>query len=91
MEAYLEINYELVFQRKEGHNFSYHVPKRPTILKQFSFDISKFKFQNRLKQKISGFGFFFLDKRVCRSQTPKKCANIIADSESFKRYGDFGT
>ena len=27
MEAFLEINYELVFQRKEGHIFSYH-PKK---------------------------------------------------------------
>ena len=37
MEAFLEINYELVFQRKEGHIFSYHVPKRPKVLKKIEF------------------------------------------------------
>ena len=34
MEALLEINDENVFQRNEGQIFSYHVPKRPTILKK---------------------------------------------------------
>jgi hypothetical protein len=43
MEAFLKINYELVFQRKGG------------------------------------------------AQPPKRCANIIADFETFKRYGDFDT
>ena len=37
MKAILEINYELVFQRKEGHIFSYHVPKRPKVLKKIDF------------------------------------------------------
>ena len=27
MEVFLKIYYELIFQRKEGHIFSYHVPK----------------------------------------------------------------
>ena len=31
MEAFIEINYELVFQRKEGHILSQHVPKRPKV------------------------------------------------------------
>jgi hypothetical protein len=37
MEAFLEINYELVFQRKEGQIFSNHVPKRPTVLTKIDF------------------------------------------------------
>ena len=59
MEAFLEINYELVFQRRKGHIFSYHVPKRPKVLKKLTFDISKFKFQNGLEQKTSKKNFFF--------------------------------
>ena len=31
-EAFLEISYEFVFQRKEGHIISYHVPKRPELV-----------------------------------------------------------
>ena len=37
MEAYLEINYELVFQIKEVHIFSYHVPEIPEVLKKIDF------------------------------------------------------
>jgi hypothetical protein len=37
MEAFLEIYFELVFQRKEEHIFSYHVPKKPTVLKKINF------------------------------------------------------
>ena len=36
MEAFLEINNELFFRSKEGHIYSYHVPKRP-FLKKIDF------------------------------------------------------
>ena len=45
MEAFLEIIYELIFQRNEGHIFPYHVSKRPTVKKN-TFDVAKIKFQN---------------------------------------------
>ena len=41
MEACPQMKYELVVQRKEGHNFSYHVPKRPTVEKKIDFGYSK--------------------------------------------------
>ena len=37
LEAFLEIIYGLVFQRKEGHTFSYNAPKRPKDLKKIDF------------------------------------------------------
>ena len=37
MEAFLKIDYKIVFQRKGGHIFSYHVPKRPKNLKKIDF------------------------------------------------------
>ena len=49
MEAFLKNNYEFVFQRKEGHIFSYNVPKNQQFLGKLTFDILKFKFQNGLK------------------------------------------
>ena len=36
-EDFLEINYEIVVQRKEGHIFLYHVPKRPKVFKKIDF------------------------------------------------------
>ena len=46
MEACLEIKYELGFQRKEGHIFSYHVPKRQKSFEEnllLIFQSSSFK------------------------------------------------
>jgi hypothetical protein len=37
IEAFLEINYELVLQRKEEHIFSYHVPKRTKVYRKIDF------------------------------------------------------
>ena len=37
MEACSPMSYELVVQRKEGHNLIYHVPKRPKFLKKSDF------------------------------------------------------
>ena len=57
MEACLQMSYALVVQRKEGHILLYHVPERPK--KIYLKQISKFKFQYRLKQKTN-FCFPFL-------------------------------
>ena len=57
MEACLQMSYVLLVQRKEGHILLYHVPERPN--KIYFKQISKFKFQNRLKQKTN-FCFPFL-------------------------------
>ena len=90
-EAFLEINYELVFQRKEGHIFSYHVPKRPKVLKKTDF--SYFKVQVSKWTQIENFQIlgFLETKRSVGAKPQKNFANIIADSETFKRYGDFDT
>ena len=37
MEACLQMSYELVFQRKKGHIFSYHVPKQLNVLQKVYF------------------------------------------------------
>ena len=47
MEACPQMKYELVVQRKEGYIFSYHVQKDQKFKRKFTFDIPKFKFQNR--------------------------------------------
>ena len=60
MEAFLEINYELVFQRKEEQIILYHVPKRPIVLKKIDFWY--FKVQVSKWTWIENFqilGFFF--------------------------------
>ena len=86
MEAFLEINYELVFQRKEGH-----VPKRPKVLKKIDFWY--FKVQVSKLTRIENFQIlgFFETNRSVGAKPLKRWANIIADSETFKRYGDFDT
>ena len=90
MEAFLEINYELVFQRKEGHIFSYHVQKRPKVKKNdfwyFKVQVSKWTWIENFQ--IVGFSE---KNRSVGAKPGKRCANIIADSETFKRYGDFDT
>ena len=91
MEDFLENIYELVFQRKEGHVFSKHVPKRPKVLKKIYF----WYFEDQVS-KLTGIenfqilGFFETNKSV-GAKPPKRLANIIADYETFKRYGDFDT
>ena len=51
MEACPQMKYEFVVQRKEEHNFSYHVSKRPKKFKRkMTFEIPKFKLLNRLEQ-----------------------------------------
>ena len=88
MEVFLKINYELIFQRKEGHMFSYQVPKRPKVLKKIYFWY--FKVQVSKWTRIENFQVLgcFETSRSVGAKPQKRCANIIADSESFKRYGD---
>ena len=47
MKACPQINHKLVIPRKEGHNFSYHVPKRPKVKKKIYFLYSKAKISKR--------------------------------------------
>ena len=37
MEAYPQMSFELIVQRKEVHILSYHVPKKPQIFKKITF------------------------------------------------------
>ena len=91
MKAFLEINYELDFQRKEGHIFSWHVPKRPQVLKKIYFWYFKAQVSKWTQIENSHSLGFFGTNRSVGAKPQKIGANIIADSESFKRYGDFGT
>ena len=91
MEAFLEINYEFVFQRKEGHIFSYHVPKQPKVLKKIYFWY--FKVQVSKWTRIENFQIldFCETNRSVGAKPQKRCANFIEDSETFQRYGDVDT
>ena len=87
MEAFLKINYEFVFQRQEGHIFSYHYPKRPKVLKKINFwyfkvQVSKWTV---IKKNFQILGFFETNRSV-GAKPQKRCANIIADSETFQRH-----
>ena len=89
MEAFLEINYELVFQRKEGHLFI-TCPKKTDSLKKidFLFQSSSSKIDSNRNFQLLGF---FETNGSVGAKPPKRCENIIADSETFKRYRDFDT
>ena len=88
MEACPQMNW-LSKERKDSsfHNMS---QKDQKLKRKLTFDIPKFKFQNGLECKTSIFRLFW-DKQACRRKPLNKCANIIADSETFKRYVDFDT
>ena len=77
-------------QRKEGNIFLYHFQKDQRCWGKFTFNISKFKFQNGLKQKLNLFELFYTNGSV-GAKPPKKCANIIADYKPCHQYEDFGT
>ena len=47
MEACLQMTYELVVQRKEGHVFLYHVSKRLKMLKKIDFSYIKVQVSKR--------------------------------------------
>ena len=76
MEACPQMKYELVVQRKEGHNFSYHVPKRPKVEKKIDFWNSKVKFQNGLEQKTSN-GWAFLRQTGLWEPNPPKNVQVF--------------
>ena len=101
------MKYELVVQKKKGHNFSYHIPKKTKLKRKLTFDIpiwnfqidflystlefQKFKFQNGLKQKTSNSWAFLRQTGLWEPNLPKKVQVIFADSEPCERCGDFGT
>ena len=74
MEAYPQMKFELVFQQKELHIFSYHVPKRTKSLKKNWLLI--FNFKKRLEQPTS-ISWAFWDKQVCESLTPPKNVQVF--------------
>ena len=76
MEAFLEINYELVFQWKEEHIFSCHVSKKPKVLKKIDFwyfkvQVSKWTWIENFKI----LGFFETNRSV--GAKPEKGVQII--------------
>ena len=76
---------------KERKDTAFHImPKKDQQFKRkLTFDISKFQFQNGLEQKTSKCVFFFLNtNRSVGAKPQKRCANIMADSETFKQYRD---
>ena len=77
---------------KERKDTSCHImsQKNQKLKRKFTFDIPKFKFQNRLEQKTSNF-WAFLRQTGLFEPNNQKCASIFADSECCKQCGDFGT
>ena len=80
----------LFSKERKGTSFHNISHKDQKFERKFTFDISKFKFQFDSNRKFQILGFFET-KRSVGTKPPKKCANIIADSETVKRYGDFDT
>ena len=64
--------------------------KDQKLKRKLNFDIPQFKFLNGLQQETFISLLLFWDKYVCGSLNPKKCSNILANSESCKQFGDFG-
>ena len=86
----LPIN-ELVVHRKEGHNWSYHVPKRPTVKKKSHFWCTIFKFQNKLEQKTSNLWAFLRQTVLWEPNRQEMCKYFFRHSESCEQCGDIGT
>ena len=76
---------------KEKKDTSFHImsQKDQKLKRKLTFDITKFKFQNELEWTTSFFFGFFETNRPVGAKPLNKFANIIADSETFKQYGDF--
>ena len=55
------------------------------------FGYSKVQVSKRTRMENFHFLGFFETNRPVGAKPLNKCANIIADSETFKRYGDFDT
>ena len=71
MEACPQMKFKLVVQRKEGHIFSYHVPKRPKAQNKIDFWYSKVQVSKRTWMENFNFCWLFWDKQVCGSPPPK--------------------
>ena len=85
------MNYDLVFQSKQGPICSYNILKIPKVKKKNTLDLSKSKFQNGLKPKTYIFGYFLRQTATLQPNPQKMCQNIFADSERCIKYGDLST
>ena len=65
MKTCPQMKYEYVVQRKEGHNVSYHVPKRQNVEKKINIWYSKVQISKRTRTENLHLLGFFLDKQVC--------------------------
>ena len=83
--------YELVVQRKDGHIFAYHVPKRPTTSRKLTFDIPKFKFQSGLVHTTSNLWAFLRQTGLWEPNPQNNVQESFADYESCEQCRDFGT
>ena len=83
------MNYDLVFQTKQGPIFSYH------ILIIFFFFCKKLTFDSLRASLKTGFKnkwwVCFEPSCSVAAELQKKCANNMADSEPCTKYRDFGT
>ena len=90
-----KLSYKLIMNwfSKERKGTSFHIisQKKPTVLKKIDFWY--FKVQVSKWTRIENFQilFFFETNRSVGAKPPKRCANITANSEPFKQYGDVGT
>ena len=76
MEACPAMKYELVVQIKEGHHFSYNVPKKPKVEKKIYFWYSKVQVSKRTQQKTSNF-WAFLRQTGLWEPNPQKYVQIF--------------
>ena len=90
VKACPNINYDLVFHRKEGQILSFNVPKISTVLNKNGFNWSKFKFQNGLKLRTYIYWTCW-DKPLGYSQTPKKVCKYYCRIWTVYKNGNFGT
>ena len=86
MEACPKMSYDLAFQSNQGPIFSCHIMKMPKYWKKLTLDWSKFKFQNRLKQKNIHFWVFLDINFSLSAKPPKKGVNMLANSETWIKY-----
>ena len=76
MEAFLEINYELDFQRKEGHIFSWNVQKRLKVWKKTDFWYFKVQVSKWTRRENFQILDFFVTNRSVGAK-PKKVVLIL--------------
>ena len=95
IKACPQMSYDLVFHSKQGSIFTNHILKIPKSWRNKStFDLSKFKFQNRLQPKTYIFGSFSrqtallqtIPKKIHIRETPTLLnVRIIASCQNTKQ------